>query len=65
MMSKNRQLMILMTCLILSVAVFADDGLPIVEVRLQPPHRQCTSEWRRKTDSHSDEGQGYRQDSSV
>ena len=84
----NRQLMILITCLLVSVAVYADDGLPIVEVkadrtiiypqrmelngeetlmdlRLQPPHRQCTSEWRRKTDSHSDEGQGYRQDSSV
>ena len=33
MMSMNRQLMILITCLLLSVAVFADDGLPIVEVK--------------------------------
>ena len=32
-MSKNRQLMILITCLLLSVAVYADDGLPIVEVK--------------------------------
>ncbi len=33
MMSMNRQLMILITCLLVSVAVFADDGLPIVEVK--------------------------------
>ena len=33
MMSMNRQLMILITCLLVSVAVYADDGLPIVEVR--------------------------------
>ena len=32
-MSKNRQLMILTTCLLVSVAVYADDGLPIVEVK--------------------------------
>ena len=33
MMSMNRQLMILITCLLVSVAVYADDGLPIVEVK--------------------------------